>query len=77
MKFIRMRWAGHAARTEESRGAFSDLVGKPEGKMPIARPRRKWEDNFKMNWEVDCIVLAQDMDKWPAFVNTLMNHRIT
>jgi len=44
-----MRWAGHVAHTEESRGVCRVLVGKPEGKTPLGRPRHKWEDNIKMN----------------------------
>jgi hypothetical protein len=51
----RMRWAGHAARVGERRGAYRILVGKPEGKRPLGRPRRRWEDNIKMDLqEVGC-----------------------
>ena len=50
-----MRWAGHVARMGERRGAFRVLVGKPEGKKPLGRPRRRWEDNIKMDLqEVGC-----------------------
>ena len=49
IKSRRMRWAGHAARMEEGRGAHKVLVGKPEGKRPLGSPRRRWEDNIKMD----------------------------
>ena len=65
IKSRRMRWAGHVARIEEGRGVHKVLVGKPEGK----RPRRRWEDNIKMDLEVgrgcgDWMELAQDRDRW-------------
>ena len=46
-----MRWAGHVARMEEGRGVHKVLVGKPEGKSPLGRPRHRWEDNIKMDLE--------------------------
>ena len=46
-----MRWAGHVARMEESRSAFKILTGKPTGKTPLGRPRRKWEDNIRIDLE--------------------------
>ena len=49
VKSRRMRWAGHVARVGEGRGAHWVLVGKPEGKRPLGRPRRRWEDNIKMD----------------------------
>jgi hypothetical protein len=49
IKARRMRWAGHVARMGEVRGAYSILVGKPEGRRPLGRPRRRWEDNIKMD----------------------------
>jgi len=74
----RMRWAGHMARMGEGRGVHMVLVGKAEGKRPLGRPRRRWEDNIKMDLrEVggsgDWMELAQDRDRWRALVNTLMN----
>jgi hypothetical protein len=58
------------------------LVGKPEGKRPLGRPRRRWVDNIKMDLGevgldgVDCIDLAQDRDRWMAYVNAVMNLRV-
>ena len=49
VKSRRMRWAGHLARMEEDRGVHRVLVGKPEGMMPLGRPRRRWDDNIKMD----------------------------
>jgi len=66
IKWRRMRWAGHVARMGERRAVYRVLVGKPEGKRPLRRPRRRWEDNIKMDLrEVGCggmdwIKLAQD-----------------
>ena len=77
-----MRWAGHVARMGEKRGVYRVLVGKPEGKRPLGRPRRRWEDNIKMDIQevgckgVDWIELAQDMDRWRALVNAVMNFRV-
>jgi hypothetical protein len=64
-----LRWAGHVARMGERRGAYRALVGKPEGRRPLRRPRRTWENNIKMDlrevgWEgADWIDLAQDRDR--------------
>ena len=52
IKFRRLRWAGHVARMEESRSAFKMLTGKPTGKRPLGRPRRRWEDNIRMDLEL-------------------------
>jgi hypothetical protein len=82
IKARRMRWAGHVARIEEVRGAYNILVGRPEGRRPLGRPRRRWEDNIKMDFrkigfgDVDWINLAQDMDRWRALVNKVMNLRV-
>ena len=57
IKSRRMRWAGHVAHTEEGRGVHKVLLGKPEGKMPLGRPRRRWEDNIKIDLqEVEGVV---------------------
>jgi hypothetical protein len=82
IKARRMRWAGHMARMVEVRGAYNILVGRPEGRRPLGRPRHRWEDNIKMDlreiWfgDVDWIHLAQDRDRWWALVNTVMNLRV-
>ena len=76
-----MRWAGLVARMGERRGVYSVLVGKPEGKRPLGRPRSRWED-IKLDlqevgcWGMDWIELAQDRDRWRAFVNAVMNLRV-
>jgi hypothetical protein len=77
-----MRWAGHVARMGEKRNAYRILVGEPEGKRPLGRPRCRWEDNARMDlreigWgDMDWIDLAQDRDQWRALVNTVMFHKI-
>ena len=77
-----MRWAGHVARMGEGRGVYRILVGKPGGKRPLERPRRRWQDNIKMDLQqvgcggMDWIELAQDRDRWRALVNAVMNLRV-
>jgi hypothetical protein len=78
----RMRWAGHEAQMGEKRNMYRLLVGKPEGKRPLRRPRRRWIDNIKMDHleigvsVVDWIGLAQDRNRWRALVNSVMNLRV-
>jgi hypothetical protein len=82
IKSRRMRWAGHVARMGEKGNVYRLLVGKPEEKRPLGRPRRRWIDNIKMNLlelggsVVDWIGLAQDMYRWRALVNSVMNLRV-
>jgi hypothetical protein len=82
VKSRRMRWAGHVARMGEGRGVHRDLMGKPEEKRPLGRPRRRWEDNIKMDLQEvggDCgdwMELAQDRDRWRALVGTVRNLRV-
>jgi len=78
-----MTWAGHVARIWERRAIYRVLVGKPEGKRPLERPRRRWEDNVKMDLrEVGCggmdwIELAEGRERWRAFVNVVMNLQVS
>jgi hypothetical protein len=82
VKSRRMRWTGHVARMGQGRGVYRVLVGKPEGKRPLGRPRRRWEDNIKMDLQEvggacgDWMQLAQDRDRWRALVSTVINLRI-
>ena len=79
IKSRRMRWAGHVACMAEGRGVHKVLVGKPEGKRPLGRPRRRWVNNIKMDLEEvgrgcgDWMGLAQDRDRCRALVSTAMN----
>ncbi|KAJ4426618.1 hypothetical protein ANN_26416, partial [Periplaneta americana] len=79
IKSRRLRWAGHVVHMGESRNAYRVLVGKPEGKRPLGRPRRRWED-IKMDlrevgYDREWINLAQDRDQWRAYVRAAMNLR--
>jgi hypothetical protein len=82
IKARRMRWVGHVACIGEVRGAYNILVGRPEGRRPLGRPRHRWEDNIRMDLreigfgDVDWIHLAQDRDMWQALVNTVMSLRV-
>jgi hypothetical protein len=75
IKSRRMRWAGRVARMREMRNAYRILIGKPEAKRPLGRPRRRWEDNIRMDLKeigyqnVEWIHLTQDRDHWRAVVN--------
>jgi len=77
-----MRWAGDVARMGEDRGVHRVLVGKPEGKMPLGRPRRRWEDDIKVDLQEvgggreDWMELAQDRDRWRALVGMVRNFRV-
>jgi hypothetical protein len=82
IKSRRMRWAGHVARMGEKRNVCRLLVGKPEGKRPLRRPRHRWIDNIKLDLlkirlsVLDWIGLAQDRYRWRALVNSVMNLRV-
>jgi hypothetical protein len=81
-KSRRMRWAGHVVRMGENRNAYRILVGMPEGKRPLGRPRHRWVDNTKMDlreigwYGVDWIDMAQDRDQLRALLNTVLNLRV-
>jgi len=82
IKSRRMRWAGHVAHMGEERVVYRVLVGKPEGRRPLGRPRRRWVDNIKMDLqEVGCVYmdwigLAQDRERWRTLVSAVMNLRV-
>jgi hypothetical protein len=82
VKSRRMRWAGHVARMGEGRGVHRVSMGKPEGKRPLGRPRRIWEDNIEMDLQEvgggcgDWVERAQDRDRCRALVGTVMNFRV-
>jgi len=78
IKSGRKRWAGHVARMGERRSVYRVLMGKPEGKRLLGRPRLRWENNIKMDFQemgcggVDWIELARDGDRWRALLNAVM-----
>ena len=82
VKSRRMRWAGHVVRMGDGRVVHRVLIGKPEGKRPLGRPRRRWEDNIKIDFQEmggacgGWMDLAQDRDRWRALVSTARNIRV-
>jgi len=82
IKSRRMRGADHVARMGEERGVYRVLLGKPEGRRPLGRPRRRWVDNIRVDLQevgcgyMDWIGLAQDRDRWWTLVSAVMNLRI-
>ena len=82
IKSRRMRWAGHVACMGEKKGVYRVLVGKPEGKRQLGRPRCRWVDNIRMDLQevgcgyMDWIGLAQDRDRWRTLVSAVMNLRV-
>jgi len=75
---LHLRWVGHVAHMGERRGVYRILVGKPEGRRPLGRPRHRWENNIKMGLQevgcgvIDWIGLGQVRDRWRALVNAVM-----
>ena len=82
IKSRRVRWTGHVARMGEERGVYRVLVGKPEGRRPLGRARRRWVDNIRMDLQevgcgyMDWIGLAQDRDRWWTLVSAVMNLQV-
>ena len=82
IKSKRLRWAGHVARMEEGRSAFKILTGKPTGNIPLGRPRRRWEDNIRIDLEQiginagGCVDSAQDRNFCRVLVNAALNLRV-
>jgi len=78
----RMRWAGYVARMGEVKGVYRVLVGKPEGKRPLGRPRSIWVDNIRIDLQevgcgyMDWIGVVQDRDRWRTLVSAVMNLRV-
>ena len=81
-KSRRLRWEGHVARMEEGRSAFKILTGEPTGKRPLGRPRRRWEDNIRMNLEEiginagNWVDSPKDRNYWRALVNAALDIRV-
>jgi len=79
---FRVRWAGHVAPMGEERGLYKVLVGKPEGRRPLGRPRRRWMYNIRIYLQevgcgyMDWIGMAQDRDRWRTLVSAVMNLRV-
>jgi len=79
IKSRRMSWVGHVARMDEERGVYRVLLGKPEEKRPLGRPRRRWVDNIRMDLQevgcgyMDWIGLAQDRDRSRTLVSAVKN----
>ena len=82
IKLRGMRWAGHVARMGEEKGVYRILVGKPEGRRPLGRSRRRWVDNIRMDLQevgcgyIDWIGLAHDRESWRTFGSAVMNFRV-
>jgi hypothetical protein len=82
IKARRMRWAGHVAHMGEERGVYRVFVGKPEGRRPLGRPRRRWVNNIRLDLQevgcgyMDWIGLVQDRDRWWTLVRAVMNLRV-
>jgi hypothetical protein len=82
IRIIKLRMGGACSTNGEKKNAYRLLVGKPEGKRPLGRPRRRWVDNIKMNlgevgWsDVDWIGLTKDRNRWRALVNSVLNLRV-
>jgi transcription termination factor 2 len=82
LKSRKLRWAGHVARIKETRNLYRILMGKPEDRRPLGKPRCRCVDNIKMSlreigwYDMDWIDLARDRDQWKALVNTVMNFRV-
>ena len=82
IKWRRMKWDGHVTHMDEERGVYRVLVGEPEGRRPLGRPRLRWVDNIRTDLQevecgqVDWIGLAQDRDRWRMLVSAVMNLRV-